>query len=124
MTFALQRKVLDELEVDMKRLVMNRTLREAVEKLNKSMRQNMQDGLDALKKNNPDAFFDALFEVSEDIISLSSLVRDPKLEDEVFLTLVKAISRLGRNNANFIQDFTETCSFIQRGTRPRVTGSA
>lgn len=120
-TFALQKKVLDELAVDMKDLEMDEGLRDAVVKITKKMRASMDEALDALKKDAADEFFDALFEASENIISLSSFIRDPKLNDKVFLTLVKAVSRLGRNNTALIQEFTDMCSFVNRSPpRPRA----
>lgn len=122
-TFALQRKVLDELDADMKNINMEKELSDAVNRLTKSMRLNMAEASDALKRDSAEEFFEGLFKLSEDIINLSVLVRDPKMNDEVFLTLVKALSRLGRNNTIFIQEFTEMCSFIQRGPRPRSSSS-
>lgn len=92
----------------------------AVEKIINRMRQNMRDALEALKTDSANEYFDSLFEASEDIIYLSTFLRDPKLEDKVFLTLVKAVSRLGRNNSALIQDFAQMCSFIQRSARPRA----
>lgn len=83
----------------------------------------MDEALAALKRDAADEFFDALFDTSEDIIALSSLVRDPKLPDDVFLTLVKAVSRLGRNNSALIQEFTDMCSFVHRSPRPRTAAS-
>lgn len=119
-SFALQRKVLDELAKDMENLVMEKDLREAIIKLAGKMRSNMDEAQDALKRDAADEFFDSLFEASSNIISLSSFIRDPKLDDKVFLTLVKAVSRLGRNNTALIQEFTDMCSFLQRSPRPRV----
>lgn len=112
---------MDELDADMKNLNMEEDLRDAVDRLTKSMRQNMKEASEALAKDSAEEFFDALFSTSEDIINLSVLVRDPKMSDEIFMTLVKAISRLGRNNTILIQEFTDMCSFIQRGPRPRTS---
>lgn len=122
-TFALQRRVLDELKNDMKNLTMDKDLRASIEKIDTRLRENMDEALEALKRDAADEFFGALFETTEDIISLSSIIRDPKLDDEVFLTLVKAISRLGRNNQNLIQEFTDMCSFVHRSPRPRAPAS-
>lgn len=118
-SFALQRKVLDELAKDMENLEMDQDLRESVVRLTNKMRSNMDEAQDALKRDAVDEYFDSLFEASSNIISLSSFIRDPKLDDKVFLTLVKAVSRLGRNNTALIQEFTDMCSFLQRSPRPR-----
>lgn len=118
-TFALQRKVLDELDRDIKDLKLDDNVREFINKTSTRMRQNMDEAEKALKKDAADEFFDALFDTSEDIISMSSIMREPHLSDEVFLVFVKAISRLGRNNATLIQDFAEMCSFVQKSPRPK-----
>lgn len=98
---------------------MDKGLRDAVIKITNKMRLNMDEAEDALKRDAADEYFDSLFEASSNIISLSSFIKDPKLDDKVFLTLVKAVSRLGRNNSALIQEFTDMCSFLQRSPRPR-----
>jgi len=122
-TFTLQNRVLDELKSDMNNLTMEDDLRNAVDKITDRMRNNMKEAVEALKKDAPDEFFDALFDSSEDIIHLSAILRDPKMDDSVFLALVKAVSRLGRNNTLLIQEFTDMCSFVQRSPRPRSIDS-
>ena len=116
--------MLDELDVEIKDMKMDDKLRESVERITTSMRANMKEATEALKRDAADEFFDALFDASEDIIRLSSVLREPELDENTFLTLVKAVSRLGRNNAALIQEFTDMCSFVQRSPRPRVIGSA
>lgn len=122
-TFKLQNKVLDDLIEDMNKLDLDPKARESIEKIITRMRKNMSDALEALNRDAPDEYFDALFEASEDIINLSGFLRNPQLDDALFLTLIKAVSRLGRNNAALIQDFTEMCSLAQRSPRPRVSSS-
>lgn len=85
------------------------------------MRDNMNDALNALKRNAADEYFDSLFEASEDIIQLSSVLRDPKLPEDIFLAMVKAVSRMGRNNSALIQEFSDMCSFLHRSPKPRLT---
>lgn len=92
-----------------------------IEALTKSMRRNMKDALNSLKTDAADEFFDSLFEASEDIIHLSSLLRDPKIDEKALKPLMKAVTNLGRNNAGLIQDFNDMCSFIHRSPRPRKT---
>lgn len=75
--------------------------------------------LGALKRDKADEFFDALFETSENIINMSSILRDPTVEDDTFMSLVRAVSHLGRNNAALINEFTEMCSFVSRSPKPR-----
>ena len=84
------------------------------------MKSNMKNALDALKSDSPEDYFDSLFETSENIIQMSALTRSPKLEERVFLVLVKAVSRLGRNNSALIQEFIDQCSINERSPRPRV----
>ena len=105
----------------MKDLKMEDELRAAITKLSNRMRENMKEALDALKRDSAEEFFDGLFEASEDIIYMSSLLREPKMDEDVFLTLVKAVSRLGRNNSVLIQNFTDMCSFVQRAPKPRAS---
>lgn len=120
MTFALQNRVLDELLTDMKDLPMEDSLREAVLRLANRMKSSMKDALEALKTESPQEYFDSLFDTSENIVYFSSLVRDPKINERVFLVLVKAVSRLGRNNSALIQDFVDNCTIIERSQpRPR-----
>lgn len=120
-TFALQNKVLDELARDMKDLKMDQALRAGIEKIAGRMRANMKEALEALQRDAADEYFDALFDVSEDIINMSSLLRTPDLNEHVFLTLIKGVSRLGRNNSALIQEFTDMCSFLHRSPRPRTS---
>lgn len=94
-------------------------LRESIEATLKSMRKNMNDAAESLNTDAADEFFDSLFEASEDIIRLSNMIRDQNLDDKAFVTLVKAVSFLGANNAALIQEFTQMCSFIHRSPRPR-----
>lgn len=115
----MQSKVLDELDTQWKQVNVDEQLYEAVNKITVRMRNSMNQALDALKKEVAEEFFDALFESSEDIVRMSYLMRDPKLDENVFLILVKAVSRLGRNNSALIQDFTDKCSFVVRSPRPR-----
>lgn len=121
MTFALQNRVLDELARDIKDLKMDQQLRTAIEKNAEKMRGHMKDALDALERDAADEFFDSLFDASEDIINMSSLLRTPQLDEHVFLTLIKGVSRLGRNNSALIQEFTDMCSFVHRSPRPRAS---
>lgn len=95
-------------------------LREAIEKVTKKLRGDMEDATDALKNESPEEFFDALFDTSESIIQMSNLIRDPKLDEKVFLVLVKAVSRLGRNNSTLIQDFIDQCSLVNKSPQPRA----
>lgn len=119
-TFALQFRVLDELNAQWKQLgEVDKKLSEAVSKITTRMRNSMNQALDALKREAAGEFFDALFESSEDIVHMASLVRDPKMAEDVFLILVRAVSRLGRNNSSLIQEFTDKCSFVVRSPRPR-----
>lgn len=120
-TFALQNKVLDELEDDMKSLQMDKELRNSVTKTLERMRKTMSEASDALNRNAPEDFFDSLFESSEEIIKFSILIRNLKLDD-VSLALVKAVSRLGHNNSEFIQEFASVCSLVQRSPKPRIVG--
>lgn len=123
MTFALQNKVLDELEKDMVGLTMTDDLRSSIEGLTKRMRENLAEANEALKIEAADQYFDALFDVSEDILHFSSMLRDPKIDENLFMALVKAVSRLGRNNAALIEGFVDMCSFVHRGPKPRSTVS-
>lgn len=111
--------MLNELESELNKLDVDDQLRVSVDKITNRMRKNMKEAIEALKRDAADEFFDALFDSSEDIINLSSILREPKLEDQTFLSLVKAVSRLGRNNSALIQEFTDMCSFVQRSPRPR-----
>lgn len=115
----MQNRALDELQKDLKDLPMNDRLRAAIDGLTKKMRSDMQDALGALKDESPEEYFDALFDTSEDIVQMSHLIRDPKLDERVFLVLVKAVSRLGRNNSVLIQDFIDQCSVANKAPRPR-----
>lgn len=81
----------------------------------------MKEALDAIDRDSAEEFSVALFDSSEDVINLSSLPRDPKLSGEASLVLVKAVSRLGRNNSNLIQGFTEMCSFANRAPQPQAS---
>lgn len=117
----MQNRVLDELLADMKTIKMDEQLRAAIEKIITRMRSNMREAADALKRDAADEFFDALFDSSEDIVHLSVFLRDSKLDESVFMVLVKAVSRLGRHNSALIQDFTDMCSFVNRSPRPRVS---
>lgn len=121
MTFALQNRVLDELARDMKDLKMDRELRAAIERNAENMRHHMKEALDALDREAVDEFFNSLFDTSEDIINMSSILRTPQLDEHVFLTLIKGVSRLGRNNSALIQEFTDMCSFVHRSPRPRAS---
>jgi len=58
----------------------------------------MKDGLRALDAGSGEEYLDFLFITSE-ATQFSSLIRDPKMNEKVFLLLVKAVSRLGRNNS-------------------------
>lgn len=112
---------MNEFQQDLKNLTLNEGISSFIEKTTLRMRKNMADAKKALEKDAADEFFDALFDTSEDIISLSSILREPHLNDETFMVFVKAVSRLGRNNANLIQEFADMCSFIQnRGPKPRI----
>lgn len=121
-TFALQNKVLDQLEAEMKDLSMDAGLRTAVNKITASMRKSMAEAEEALKNDSPEDYFDSLFDASEKIVAFSSLIRDPELNHKVYLVLVRAVSRLGRNNSALVQEFIDQCSIIER-TRPRVLAS-
>lgn len=79
----------------------------------------MKECQDALKADSGEDYFESLFDVSETIIAMSSLVRDPKLDEEVFLVLIKAISRLGRNNTALVQEFMDKCSLAKEAPKPR-----
>lgn len=98
---------------------MDPELRASIEKIAARMRGNMKEALEALDRDAADEFFDSLFDASEDIINMSSLLRTPHLDENVFLTLIKGVSRLGRNNSALIQEFTDMCSFVHRSPRPR-----
>lgn len=117
----MQNRVLDELARDMKDLKMDQQLRTSIETIAREMRDDMKEALDALQRDAADEYFDALFGVSEDIIHMSVLVRTPDLEEHVFLTLIKAVSRLGRNNSALIQEFTDMCSFLHKSPQPRTS---
>lgn len=120
-TFALQRRVLDEFDRELEKLKLEDKLRTFINKTTASLRQNMAEAQEALAKDSAESFFDSLFATSEDIISLSAIVREPNLSEETFVVFIKAISRLGRNNAQLIQDFAEMCAFAQKyGPRPRI----
>lgn len=106
----------------MKDLKMEKELHESITKITRRMRDSMDEALEALKRDAADEYFDALFESSENIVYMSALLRNPKLDDNAFITLVKAVSRLGRNNSALIQDFQEMCSFL-RAPRPRDSNS-
>jgi hypothetical protein len=118
-TFALQSRVLDELDKELKGVQMSDGLRLAIDGLTKKLRSDMADGLSALRDESPEEFFDALFAISEDIVKFSHLTRDPQLDESVFLVLVKAVSRLGRNSSTLIQDFIDQCSMLSKSPRPR-----
>lgn len=118
-TFALQNRVLDELQNEMKDLKMDEQLRNSIEKIAARMRDNMKDAQEALERDAAEEFFDALFNASEDIIHMSVLARSPNLDEHVFLVLIKGVSRLGRNNSALLQEFTDMCSFVHRSPRPR-----
>lgn len=111
------------MEADLKKITLTEDLQDALHRITRRLKGNMDDALSALKKDKIDEFFDALFNSSEDIVSMSVLLKDPKMEDNVFITIVKAVSRLGRNNSALIQEFTQMCSFIQRAPRPRVAAN-
>lgn len=98
---------------------MSETTRERITVEAAKMRSNMKEALNALREMAPEEYFDALFDSSENIIQLSTIIRDPKLDEKVFLALVKAVSRLGRNNSALVQEFTDKCSFMHRSPRPR-----
>jgi hypothetical protein len=115
----LHSRVLDELTKDLKDLPMNDKLREGIQKLTNKMRSDMEEALSALKDESPEEYFDALFGTSEDIIQMSHLIRDPKIDEKVFIVLVKAVSRLGRNNSMLIQEFIDQCSLANKSPRPR-----
>ena len=100
---------------------MSDRLREVIDGLVKKMRSDMADAQNALEEESPEEYFDALFETSEDIIRMSTLIRDPNLDESIFLPLVKAVSRLGRSNSMLIQDFIDQCSIVDKS--PRTRGS-
>lgn len=118
-TFAMQERVLKELDSDWDKINADPEIRQAVANITSRMRSSMNQALEALKKGSAEEFFDNLFESSEEIVRMSTLIRDPKLDENVFLVLVKTVSRLGRNNSALIQDFTDRCSFVVRSPRPR-----
>ena len=84
----------------------------------------METALKALNTESAEEYFDALFETSDSIVQFSSMVRDPALEEEVFLVFVKAVSRLGRNNSGLVQEFVDNCTIVDRSLpRPRHLGA-
>lgn len=111
---------MDELQADLMNLNIDQSLGDRINKVVDKMRSNMNEALNALKNESPEEYFDALFDTSENIIQMSSLIRDPKLDERVFLALVKAVSRLGRNNSALVQEFTNKCSFMHRSPRPKM----
>ena len=98
---------------------MSDKFRTVIDGLTKKMRSDMEDALKALNDELPEEYFDALFDTSDDIVQMSHLIRDPSLNEKVFLVLVKAVSRLGRNNSVLIQDFIDQCSVANKSPRPR-----
>lgn len=105
----------------MKDLPVEEGFKKAIDKMTTNMRKSMKDALEGLTNESPADYFDSLFEVSENIVAMSSLVRDPKLDEKVFLVLVKAVSRLGRNNSALVQEFIDQCSIAERSrSRPRT----
>lgn len=104
----------------MANLTMKAETRDHIDNTVKSLKRNMLIAGNALNNNEADVFFDSLFESSEDIIRLASFLRDPTITDGVFMSLGKAVSYLGRNNAALISEFTQMCSFIRRSPKPRV----
>lgn len=120
-TFALQRKVLDEFEADLKELKVEEKLLAYIEKTSQRLRKNMAEAQKGLDRDAADEFFDALFDTSEDIVAMSVILREPNLDEKSFVVFVKAVSRLGRNNAALIQEFSDMCSFNQRKiVKPRI----
>lgn len=127
--FAVQRRVLDELASDLSKLSEDKIkhkLRNAIEEKASKLRNDFDEASKALELESPDSFFEALFNSSETIISMSSLASvksqdsdGQKLSDELYLTLVRAISRLGRNNAMLIQQFTSLCTIKKLNVLPR-----
>lgn len=119
-TFGLQTKILDELEKQLSTFDQNleRQFLDALEKNIAKMRSDFNEALAGIKNESPDDFFESLFNSSEAIIQLSSLARAPKVSDNAFLMLIRAVSRLGRNNAALIQEFTAMCSFRKLGGGP------
>lgn len=109
----------------MRALPVDAKLREIIEKMTKKLRGDMQDAIEALKEESPEKYFDALFATSEDIIKISSLIvtKDPAIDDKLLMALVKAVSRLGRNNSSLIQDFIDQCSLIEKSPQPRASFS-
>lgn len=112
-------RVLDELEKELKGAPMSEGLRAVIDGLTRKMRSDMADAIGALKDESPEEYFDALFDTSENIVQMSHLLRDPKMDERVFLPLVKAVSRLGRNNSMLIQDFIDQCSLANKAPSPR-----
>ena len=78
----------------------------------------MANALRALDTGSAEEYFDSLFVTSEAIVQFSSFIRDPKMDEKVFLVLVKAVSRLGRNNSALIQEFVDNCAIVER-SRPQ-----
>lgn len=111
--------MLDELENDIRSLELEGQFRTALARSIAKMRADFTAAIDALAVESPDEFFDALFNSSEDIVALSVMARAPRVPDAAFLALVRAVSRLGRNSAALIQEFTEMCSFKSRAAQPR-----
>lgn len=118
MTFQKQKTILDDLEQDLNKLNITSDFKAMVKSTTDVLRSSMDFALDALDKGRADDYFDALFDTSESIITLSTMLKNPGLDDDAFFVLVKAISRLGRNNSSLVQELTSACA-NRLMTRPR-----